>query len=114
MALLKAIETDSGVNAVYWRIAITHVDHCACTAWAQVHGYASEETRRAGRAALDVKTESLDYDDVRDGGRGEFYAALVTRKTVVEDIPEEERQEGGPTTREVVISSPLFYEAEAV
>lgn len=52
MALIKTVDTDSGVAAAYWRIVRMDVDLKARSVWFLLDGYVSQDARAADKAPV--------------------------------------------------------------
>lgn len=81
MALLKSIDTPTGVDAIYWRIRERHDDYDAGTIQCVVFGYASEEAGKARKAPLLERTIVIvlqEGQQFEEFGRPELYDILKT------------------------------------
>lgn len=79
MAMIKAINTNYGVDAQYWMIAAAAEDYRARSIETIVFGYATPEARRTGKEPLAIAKIIINGDKYSpDMNRREMYAALLT------------------------------------
>ena len=77
MALLKSIEAEVGVSAVYWNIGIAHEDFKSQKCDLTLYGYVSQESRQAGKQPLSVMPMAIvDEDYVAGADRAALYSII--------------------------------------
>jgi hypothetical protein len=85
MALAKTIETNFGVNAVYWNIFSLREDFKNGTNEVILFGYSSEENRLAKKDPIANKIILLEEEQyIEDATREAVYSALKTREDFVD------------------------------
>lgn len=81
MALSKAIDTNYGAQATYWRIIRVHFDVIARTVWFVLGGYTDAAARGANKTPLREQPFTMNLADNQtpeDIGRAEMYAFAKT------------------------------------
>ncbi|MFC5356489.1 hypothetical protein [Azospirillum himalayense] len=76
MALSIEHDTDIGAPAVYHRIITANVYYADGCVDAVVHGYVSEDARRAGKAAITATTVRIPLSAEGSVDRATLYAAV--------------------------------------
>jgi hypothetical protein len=77
MALLKSIETEYGVPAVYWNIGITHEDFKGVITMVTCYGYVSQEARFNGKQPISSKHLYIAGEEyIPDADRAALYAII--------------------------------------
>jgi hypothetical protein len=80
MALLISVDTDFGIPAVYWNIGGVQEDFKGKATEITIYGYASQETRQAGRQPLSAaKVQIVGEDYIPEATRAQLYAFLNQR-----------------------------------
>lgn len=83
MALSKAIDTDTGAQATYWRMTRVAFDVIAGTVWYVLAGYVGAEVRAAGKNPLREQAFTMPLPAgvaPEQIGRAELYADAKTRE----------------------------------
>jgi hypothetical protein len=86
MALIQTIPTPYGVDAAYWKAALTNINWLTCDAHVEMVGYPSEEARRAGAAPIALRAfdwRGPEQFPFTTGGnvQAEAYAAIKAYET---------------------------------
>lgn len=77
MALIKEVETDFGVNSVYWNIGAVQEDFKGRGTEVTFYGYASKEARDSGKQPLSAGKVQIAGDDyVAGADRAALYAII--------------------------------------
>ena len=77
MALIKAVDTDFGIQAVYWNIGAVQEDFKGQGTEITFYGYASKEARNAGKQPLSAgKVQIAGEDYVAGADRAALYAII--------------------------------------
>jgi hypothetical protein len=77
MALLKAIDTDYGIQAHYWNIGAVQEDFKGKGTEVTFYGYASKEARDAGKQPLSAGKVQIAGDEyVAGADRSALYAII--------------------------------------
>jgi hypothetical protein len=77
MALLKAIDTDYGIQANYWNVGAVHEDFKGKGTEVTFYGYASKEARDAGKQPLSAGKVQIAGDEyVAGADRSALYAII--------------------------------------
>lgn len=82
MALSKAIDTDTGAQATYWRVTRVDFDVIAGTVWYVLAGYVGLEARTGGKTPLREQAFTMPLPDgvtPEQVGRTELYADAKAR-----------------------------------
>lgn len=80
MALIKSIDTDYGIPAVYWNIGAVQEDFKGQGTEVTFYGYASKEARMAGKQPMSAgKVQISGADYVADADRQTLYLILKQR-----------------------------------
>jgi hypothetical protein len=77
MALIKAVDTDFGIQATYWNIGAVQEDFKGQGTEITFYGYASKEARDAGKQPLSAgKVQIAGEDYVAGADRAVLYAII--------------------------------------
>jgi hypothetical protein len=77
MALLKAIDTDYGIQAEYWNVGAVHEDFKGKGTEVTFYGYASKEAREAGKQPLSAGKVQIAGDEyVAGADRSALYTII--------------------------------------
>jgi hypothetical protein len=77
MALLKAVDTDFGIQAEYWNIGAVQEDFKGKGTEVTFYGYASKEARDAGKQPLSAGKVQIAGDEyVAGADRSALYAII--------------------------------------
>ena len=77
MALIKSVETDFGVNSVYWNIGAVQEDFKGRGTEVTFYGYANEQARMEGKQPLSAgKVQVSGEDYVAGADRAALYAII--------------------------------------
>ena len=77
MALLKSIEAEVGVSAVYWNVGLAHEDFKSQKCDLTLYGYVSQEARLAGKQPLSVmQMQVIGAEYVAGADRAALYAII--------------------------------------
>jgi len=80
MALLKSIDTDYGIPAIYWNIGAVQEDFKGQGTEVTFYGYASKETREAGKQPLSAGKVQINNDEYVAGANREQLYAIIKQK----------------------------------
>ena len=81
MAIVKSIDTDFGIPALYWNIGAVAEDFKGRGTEVTFYGYATREAREAGRQPLAAgKVQITGADYVPGADRAALYATLKQRQ----------------------------------
>jgi hypothetical protein len=85
MALIKSIDTDYGISASYWNIGAVQEDFKGKGTEVTFYGYASKETRDAGKQPLSSgKVQIAGNEYVAGADRAALYT-IIKQKPEFED-----------------------------
>lgn len=80
MALIKAVDTDFGIQATYWNIGAVQEDFKGQGTEVTFYGYASQEAREAGKQPLAAgKAQITGEEYVAGADRSALYAVIKQR-----------------------------------
>ena len=80
MALLKAIDTDFGINAEYWNIGAVQEDFKGKGTEVTFYGYANKQAREDGKQPLSAGKVQIAGDEyVAGADRAALYAIIKQR-----------------------------------
>jgi hypothetical protein len=80
MALLKAIDTDYGIQAEYWNVGAVHEDFKGKGTEVTFYGYASKEARDAGKQPLSAGKVQIAGDEYVAGADRSALYAIIKQK----------------------------------
>jgi hypothetical protein len=80
MALLKSIDTDYGIPAIYWNIGAVQEDFKGQGTEVTFYGYASKEARDAGKQPLSAGKLQLSGNEYVAGANREQLYAIIKQK----------------------------------
>jgi hypothetical protein len=80
MALLKAIDTDYGIQANYWNVGAVHEDFKGKGTEVTFYGYASKEARDAGKQPLSAGKVQIAGDEYVAGADRSALYAIIKQK----------------------------------
>jgi len=80
MALLKSIDTDYGIPAIYWNIGAVQEDFKGQGTEVTFYGYASKEAREAGKQPLSAGKVQISGNEYVAGADREQLYAIIKQK----------------------------------
>jgi hypothetical protein len=83
MALSKALDTDTGAQATYWRVTRVAFDVVEGSVWYVLAGYLTADTRAAGKNPLRERAFTMPLPEAvapEQIGRAELYIDAKTRE----------------------------------
>jgi len=80
MALLKSIDTDYGIPAIYWNIGAVQEDFKGQGTEVTFYGYASKEAREAGKQPLSAGKVQISGNEYVAGANREQLYAIIKQK----------------------------------